>query len=168
MPPGRPSDKVGPVDIARWVFAKLAVIAGRNAASTGGNAILLRRFGRLGTVKSGARRLNTRGVLDSPLPERRNRDQEVAAKIGKGVVNTRLSSGGNGTADKPVTLQVSEAQCEHTLGNAADDPLNFIEPSGPLSEPLNDQDTPFVANTAQYAADRPTIIGAKIGNTAVT
>src|SRR5690606_7241843 len=77
-PPGRLAGR----DIARWVFAKLAVIAGRNAASTGGNAILLRRFGRLGSVKSGAGGLNTRGVLDRPLAERGDRDQEVTAEVG--------------------------------------------------------------------------------------
>src|SRR5262245_40131081 len=115
-----------------------AVIAGRNAASTSRNARQLRRFRRLSSVKSGARGLDTRGVLDRPSTKRADGDQEIAAEAGELIIDPRRHRWRDRPADQSVPLQIAERERQHALGDAPNHPLDFVKPSGALPEPADD------------------------------
>ena len=105
-----------------------------------------------------ARPLNCSAMLDRPLAQRVNGFPQRTAKLGQCVVDLGWDGRKERAFDEPVPLQTAQRQRQHPLRDAADAPLQLVEPEGPVAKRHYDQHAPLVADPGQDAAHRPALV----------
>src|SRR5271167_1186399 len=100
---------------------------------------------------------NFRLIPDRPRPERRNRNQEVAAERRQRVIDPRRNGRIGGARDQAVAFEPAQRQRQHALRNAANRAAQLVETQRPAAKPGYHQDRPFVADAGQHIADHAAI-----------
>src|ERR1700731_2070683 len=82
-----------------------------------------------------------------------------AAELGQFVIHTLRSGGEDGPRHQAVSLQSTQREREHPLGDAADHPPDLIEALRAIAEQDDDEHGPLVAYARQNGADGAAICG---------
>src|ERR1700736_6213425 len=93
--------------------------------------------------------INHSDIVFRPFAQRSDGNAQGSSHLGQAIGNVGRNAGRDGTFDQPVAFQAAQCQCEHTLRNPGDGPLEVVKPTRPRFEQNDDQDAPFFADTAQ-------------------
>jgi hypothetical protein len=93
--------------------------------------------------------INHCDIVFRPFAQRSDGNAQGSSHLGQAIGNVGRNAGRDGTFDQPVAFQAAQCQCEHTLRNPGDGPLEVVKPTRPRFEQNDDQDAPFFADTAQ-------------------
>src|SRR3984957_18685096 len=101
-------------------------------------------------------------IAGGPLPERRDRLQQIAAERGERIIDPRRGGREHGARGQAVALEPTQGQRQHALGNAADRAPQLIEAHRTGTEPRHHQDRPLVADPGQHVTDGAAVGGQSI------
>jgi len=85
------------------------------------------------------------------------------AQLGQFVIHTLRSGGEDSPRHEPVSLQSTQSERKHSLGNTADHPSDLIEPFGSIAEQNDDEHCPLVAHPRQDGAQGAAIYSRGVG-----
>jgi len=87
-----------------------------------------------------------------PERQRHHRFQQCSCERGQLVIDAWRDGGRDHARDQAIALQATQRQRQHALRNAVDRPTQLTEPFRAVAQHRDDQNTPFVADTAEYLA----------------
>lgn len=93
--------------------------------------------------------INHSDIAFRPFAQRSDGNAQGSPQLGQAIGNVGRYVGLDGTFDQPIAFQAAQCQREHTLRNPGDGPFEVIEPTRPQFEQNDNQNAPFVPNTAQ-------------------